>query len=39
MKWGVSAHELLIAAGTGAVFGLIGYFATKHIAKYVDKLV
>lgn len=35
----VSRHELLIAAATGAVFGLAGYFLTRHIHAALARMV
>lgn len=35
----VPVHELGIAAVTGAVFGLLGYFLTRHITTAVEKVL
>ena len=39
MKVKVEPHELVIAAATGAVFGLLGYFLTRHIQGMVKRVV
>lgn len=30
-RFNVSTGELVIAAASGAVFGVLGYYATRHI--------
>lgn len=36
MRRGVGRGELVTAAATGAVFGVIGYWATRHIHAIVS---
>ena len=35
----VNKQELLIAAITGALFGMIGYYLTRHIHAQVGKVI
>lgn len=35
----VEPHELIIAAATGAVFGLLGYFLTRKIQGTIERVL
>lgn len=35
----VKIHELIVAAATGAVFGLVGYYLTRKIEGPVERAV
>lgn len=35
----VARQELLIAAATGAVFGVLGYYFTRHIHAQIGKII
>lgn len=35
----IKTHELLVAAATGAIFGLLGYYVTRKIEGPVERAV